>query len=109
MFVCLQIAQEGKAGANKYAYWVTQSIELGTNAHGGWLKLPNVTMDQVVKSRKFKRFFTGDLDAPVPSYPPFQGTERNLLRATIARIVGATSISPDGYFTLSEDGSKFNE
>jgi len=96
----VETKQEGKAGANKYAYWVSQHIELGSS---GWVKLPNVTMDQVVKARQFKRFLTGDLDAPVPSYPPFEGKERNLLRATIARIVGATSISPDGFFTLNED------
>lgn len=96
-----QTKQEGKAGGNKYAYWVTQRIELGAS---GWVKLPNVTMDQVVKSRQFKRFLTGDLEASVPSYPPFAGKEKNLLRATIARIVGATSISPDGFFTLNEDG-----
>jgi len=89
--------QEGKGGMNKYAYWITQSIEGGV-----WTKLPNVTADQIVKSRLFKKLFTGNLDAEVPSYPPFPGTEKNLLRAQIARIVGATSISPDGYFELDD-------
>lgn len=46
---------------------------------------------------------TGDLDAAVPSYPPFPGTEKNLLRAQLARISGATLISPDGFFKLDED------
>lgn len=90
--------QEGKTGANKYAYWVTQSIE-----EGKWTKLPNVSMEQVVKARQFRRLFTGSLDAPVPSYPPFPGSERHLLRAQIACIAGATSISPDGYFDLNDD------
>jgi radial spoke head protein 4A len=94
----IETKQEGKSGANKYAYWVTQSLESVQ-----WVKLPNVKMDQVVKARLFKRFLTGNLDEKVPSYPPFDGTERNLLRAQIARIVGATSISPDGFFDLSED------
>ena len=67
------------------------------------MKLPNITMAQVVVSRQIKRLLTGDLDAPVPSFPPFPGTERNLLRALVARIVGATLISPDGFFELSED------
>jgi radial spoke head protein 4A len=61
-------------------------------------------MEQVVKARLFRRLLTGNLDAAVPSYPPFEGTERNLLRAQIARIAGATSISPDGYYDLSEEG-----
>lgn len=90
--------QEGKAGANKYAYWVTQSIELAT-----WTKLPNVSMEQVVKVRQFRRLLTGSLDADVPSYPPFPGTERNLLRAMLACIVGETSISPEGHFDLDEE------
>jgi radial spoke head protein 4/6 len=90
--------QEGKAGANKYAYWVTQSLE-----QAQWTKLPNVTMEQVVKVRLFKRLFTGNLDADVPSYPPFPGSERHLLRAILACIVGETSISPDGFFDLDEE------
>jgi len=89
--------QETKAGANKFAYWVTQNVESAV-----WTKLPNVTMAQVVAARQFKRFFTGDLEAAVPSYPPFQGVEKHLLRTQIARIVGATSISPDGFFALDE-------
>jgi hypothetical protein len=44
--------QEGKNGANKYAYWVIQSIESGA---AGWTKLPNVTMEQV----------------PIPTHPNF--------------------------------------
>lgn len=96
---------EGKAGANKYSYWVTQSVESGE-----WVKLPIVTMAQVIAARQFKRFFTGDLEASVPSYPPFPGVdpvmpgvEKNLLRAQIACIVGSTCISPDGYFELDEE------
>lgn len=89
--------QESKAGGNKYAYWVIQSVESGQ-----WLRLPNVTMEQVVKVRMFKRLLTGNLEAHVPSYPPFPGKEKNLLRAIIACIVGETSISPDGYFELDD-------
>lgn len=89
--------QEGKAGANKYAFWVTQNVEAG-----GWVKLPNVTMAQVVAARKLKRYLTGNLDADVPSYPPFPGKERHLLRTQIARLLGSTCISPDGFFELDD-------
>ncbi len=89
--------QEGKPGANKYAYWAIQSVESGQ-----WVKLPNVTMEQVVKVRQFKRLLTGDLEAHVPSYPPFPGKEKHLLRAIIACIVGETSISPDGFYELDD-------
>lgn len=82
--------QEGKNGANKFTYWVSQTTE----ALSGWIKLPNVSMSEVTISRQFKRLLTGNLDAPVPAYPPFNGNEKNLLRAIIARIAGSTSISP---------------
>eukprot|EP01041_Mallomonas_annulata_P007747 gene7747-15846_t len=90
--------KEGRNGANKYTYWVTQNFE-----SGNWIQLPNVTAEQVVISRKFKRFLTGNLDADIPSYPPFPGKERDLLRAQIARICGETSVSPAGYFELDEE------
>lgn len=44
---------------------------------------------------------SGNLAAPVPAHPPFPGDERALLRALLARICGATSISPDGFFEES--------
>jgi Radial spokehead-like protein len=77
--------QEGRNGANKYSYWVARSC---TAAPEEWVKLPNVTMAQVVKARQFKRFLTGNLDSVVESYPPFPGNEANLLRTQIARISG---------------------
>ena len=77
--------QEGRNGGNKYCYWVARGY---TASPEEWIKLPNVTMAQVVKARQLKRFFTGDLDAAVCSYPSFPGTESNLLRAQIARIAG---------------------
>lgn len=90
--------EEGKSGANKYSYWVTQSVECGT-----WTKLPNVTMEQVVAARKFKKYLTGKLETPTVSFPPFNGNESNLLRAMISLIGGSTIISPAGYFELDED------
>lgn len=90
--------QEGKEGANKYSYYVTQDIESCK-----WIKLPHVTMAQIVSSRLSKRFLTGSLDAQVFSYPPFPGNEANLLRTIIGRIVGATSISPDGFYEIDEE------
>lgn len=90
--------QEGRNGANKYSYWVTQAVESNI-----WAKLPNVTMDQIVIARKLKRYLTGDLNAKTPTYPPFPGNEKNLLRAQIALIAGSTSISPAGYFEPNED------
>lgn len=92
--------QEGKEGANKYTYFVSQNIEAGVPS---WTKLPEVKAAQVVAASQFKRYLTGDLEAPVPTFPVFDGVEKNLLRAQIARIAGATSISPDGFFEIEED------
>ncbi|XP_053552835.1 radial spoke head protein 6 homolog A, partial [Bombina bombina] len=50
-----------------------------------------------------KRLFTGHLDAPVLTYPPFAGTEANLLRAQISRISAGTHISPLGFYQFGEE------
>ncbi|KFV15545.1 Radial spoke head protein 4 A, partial [Tauraco erythrolophus] len=69
-------------GANKYAYFVCN--EPGKP----WVKLPPVTPAQIVCARKIKKFFTGRLDAPVVSFPPFPGNE---------------AISPIGFYQLAEE------
>ncbi|KNC46438.1 radial spoke protein RSP4/6 [Thecamonas trahens ATCC 50062] len=79
-------------GANKYAYFVCSF------PGGEWTKLPDVTPKQIVAARAITKFFTGSLDAPVESYPPFPGTEKNYLRAQIARIVAATAVAPAGRY-----------
>jgi radial spoke head protein 4A len=89
--------QEGKQGLNRFAYWVSMS------AVGPWLPLPNVTRAQVVLSRSIRRLLTGQLDAPVLSYPPFPGQEKHLLRTLIARISSSTSVSPSGFFAVNEE------
>eukprot|EP00903_Cladosiphon_okamuranus_P010188 g9647.t1 len=89
--------QEGKDGGNRYTYWVTRS------ADGEWKELPPVNQAQITAARKIKRYFTGDLEAPVPGYPPFPGTEINLLRAQIARITAGVCVSPAGFFEVDEE------
>lgn len=49
---------------------------------------------------KIYKMFTGNLDAPVDTYPVFPGVEAHYLRAQIARISAGTQISPEGYFNL---------
>jgi len=92
--------QEGKEGANKFNYYVTQTPAESSS----WSKLPEVTMAQVQAACQFKRLFIGNLNAAVSSFPVFPGNESNLLRAQIARIAGSTSVSPDGYFELDDEG-----
>ncbi|XP_047645606.1 radial spoke head protein 6 homolog A isoform X2 [Phacochoerus africanus] len=89
--------EESRSGANKYLYFVCN--EPGRP----WVRLPHVTPIQIVQARKIRKFFTGRLDAPVVSYPPFPGNEANYLRAQIARISAATHISPLGFYQFGEE------
>ncbi|KAK1330061.1 hypothetical protein QTO34_010246 [Cnephaeus nilssonii] len=89
--------EESRSGTNKYLYFVCN--EPGRP----WTRLPHVTPIQIVQARKIKKFFTGHLDAPVISYPPFPGNEANYLRAQIARISAATHISPLGFYQFNEE------
>ncbi|XP_053114101.1 radial spoke head protein 6 homolog A-like isoform X2 [Hemicordylus capensis] len=89
--------EENRTGTNKYTYFVCN--EPGKP----WARLPQVTPAHIVNARKIKKFFTGKLDAPIVSYPPFPGNESNYLRAQIARISAATQISPLGFYQFGEE------
>lgn len=89
--------EESRSGTNKYLYFVCN--EPGRP----WTRLPHVTPAQIVCARKIKKFFTGFLDTPITSYPPFPGNEANYLRAQIARISAATHISPLGFYQFGEE------
>lgn len=89
-------------GPNKNVYFVTPAVG------GAWTKLPNVTPHQLSVARHIRRFFSGDLAAPVSGHPPFPGNESNYLRAQIALITAATSIAPSGMYNPvdgDEDGN----
>uniref|UniRef100_U3K0L8 Radial spoke head component 4A n=2 Tax=Ficedula albicollis TaxID=59894 RepID=U3K0L8_FICAL len=90
-------------GTNKYVYFVC-------NEPGNpWVKLPPVTPAQIVCARKIKKFFTGRLDAPVVSFPPFPGNEANYLRAQIARISAGTHVSPTGFYQFANEDEEEEE
>ncbi|XP_019523825.1 PREDICTED: radial spoke head protein 4 homolog A isoform X1 [Hipposideros armiger] len=95
--------EESRAGANKYVYFVCN--EPGRP----WVKLPPVTPAQIVIARKIKKFFTGQLDSPIVSYPPFPGNESNYLRAQIARISAGTHVSPLGFYQFVEEEGEEEE
>ncbi|XP_003479763.2 radial spoke head protein 4 homolog A [Cavia porcellus] len=95
--------EENRTGANKYVYFVCN--EPGRP----WVKLPSVKPAQIVTARKIKKFFTGQLDAPIISYPPFPGNESNYLRAQIARISAGTHVSPLGFYQFGEEEGEEEE
>ncbi|XP_030582776.1 radial spoke head protein 4 homolog A isoform X2 [Archocentrus centrarchus] len=84
-------------GANKFVYYVCNEPGLP------WVKLPSVSPAQITAARQIRRFFTGRLDTPVVSYPPFPGNEANYLRAQIARISAGTQVSPQGFYQAGEE------
>ncbi|KAM7540528.1 hypothetical protein Aperf_G00000030575 [Anoplocephala perfoliata] len=57
----------------------------------------------ITLSRNLHLYFTGNLESQVSSNPPFPGKEKHLLRACIARISGATHISPADFYQLDDD------
>ncbi|XP_072929487.1 radial spoke head protein 6 homolog A [Epargyreus clarus] len=81
-------------GVNKKVFWVCNS------PGDQWICLPDVTPDQIRVARLTVHCVTGDLNAEVLTFPPFAGTERNYLRAQLARIAASTSISPQGFYTF---------
>ncbi|XP_070765475.1 radial spoke head protein 4 homolog A [Enoplosus armatus] len=84
-------------GANKFVYYVCKEPGLP------WVRLPSVSPAQITVARQIRKFFTGRLDTPVVSYPPFPGNEANYLRAQIARISAGTHVSPQGFFQAGEE------
>ncbi|XP_067293852.1 radial spoke head protein 6 homolog A isoform X2 [Pseudorasbora parva] len=89
--------EENHTGANKFTYFVCQEPGMP------WVRLPVVTPTQISAARHIRRLFSGRLDAPVVSCPPFPGNEANYLRAQIARISAGTHVSPLGFYQFGED------
>jgi len=85
-------------GANAFVFWVTNSLT------GTWVKLPHTTPKHIVASRKIKKILTGNLDAKVITHPHFPGSEKDLLRAQIARITADTVLCIAGFVVANEDG-----
>jgi len=92
--------EETGTGCNAFVYFVT------TDPSGSWTPLPDVTPQQIVCSKRIRKYLTGELAAPVRAYPPFPGVEKEYLRAMIARIVAATTLCPAGKFTMEEEATE---
>lgn len=90
-------ARGAVGGVNRYVYWVTDSVT------GDWIQLPDATPAYIKLARQIKHIFTGDLDAKVITNPFFEGTEKELLRAQIARINQTTTLVPSGLYKVNEE------
>ncbi|KAG2391883.1 hypothetical protein C9374_013368 [Naegleria lovaniensis] len=90
----------GKPGINRFTYWVLSSRK--SEHPFNFVKLPDVTPEQIQVAREITKLFTGDLNRAINSYPVFPGNEANYLRAQIARIVHASTLAPMGLFEERE-------
>ena len=92
-------------GVNTLVYWVTD------NLLNDWIQLPDCRPEWIIQARLIKHFFSGDLNATIDCNPGFDGKERHLLRATLARIFAATAICPAKLYTFDDETNamKFDE
>uniref|UniRef100_A0A7S1KN70 Radial spokehead-like protein n=1 Tax=Percolomonas cosmopolitus TaxID=63605 RepID=A0A7S1KN70_9EUKA len=95
---------QGKPGTNRYVYFVTNALDSNQ-----WDQLPEVDPSHIKYARQIRQFITGVLDSPIESHPPFPGTEREYLRAQIARISSATAIAPKGLMKILSDDDEEEE
>jgi len=95
--------EEPDTGCNRFVYFVAN------DPAGSWTALPDVTPQQIVCSKRIRKYLTGDLAADVRAYPPFPGKEQEYLRALIARLVAATTLCPVGKFVADEEGGEPTE
>jgi len=82
---------------NQFVYYVCSS------PGQPWIRLQDTNPDKIIRSKYVRRFFTGDLAAPVLSKQPFPGPEADLLRAVIARITADTRLAPRGHLADTTD------
>lgn len=83
-------------GINRHVYFVCHNL-----SDGEWVELPTATPHQINVSRRVMKYLTGNLDAELEkSYPSFPGTEKNYLRALIARISAGTHVAPRNFYKL---------
>lgn len=87
-------AEEIGHGVNRQVYFVS------TDLNNEWIELPSTTPHQINVARRIKKFLSGNLDEPVDSFP---GSERNYLRALIARISAGSHVSPRNFFRVGSD------
>lgn len=95
-------------GLNKFVYYVVgytcgPDSVFGHYTYDKWIKLPPVRPEYIMAARKIKKMFSGDLEAPVNSYPPFPGKEAEYLAAQVARITRGATMTIDGLWSVAEN------
>ena len=93
----VHLESRGNEGINRFTFWVSNSIL------ESWYELPDITNEQIIISRRFKYYLTGDLNAKVKSFVSFPGKEMHLLKCQIIRILHSSCIVPKGYYKINEN------
>lgn len=104
---CMQRARAGQVDRTSTDYTAADTnrpadcpLLHGKFGHAGTWRIEPFPCRVGVPADKTKRtVFTSQIH----TFPPFPGTERNYLRAQIARISAATLVSPIGFFTLATE------
>lgn len=84
-------------GVNKFKYFVAST------SLSEWSKLPDLAPAQLKAARQIKVLFTGNLERQIFTNPFFEGQEKHYLRAQIARIHHATTLTWKGQLKPTED------
>ena len=87
------------SGVNEYVYFVTQAISTPAPT---FTQLPAALPRHIADSRRCRRVLTGTLSAAVGGFPPFVGTEADLLRSIIARVSSGSVVVPKGSWREEE-------
>ncbi|BHF75701.1 Radial spoke head protein 4 A [Sparganum proliferum] len=89
-------------GMNRWDYYIC--TELGD---GKWMRLPITKPVHIEMARQSVYIFTGDPNTPIGHLPGglglFPGLEAHYLRAQIARISSACTVSPAGVYEVDEE------
>ena len=86
--------KRGTEGINKYLFWVSN------NFLEDWYELPDVSSEQMEAAKKFKYYFSGDLNKEVKAFNYFPGKEAHLLKCQILRILHGANIVPADYLRI---------
>jgi radial spoke head protein 4A len=63
---------------NYHTFWTTNSP-----FEGKWTELPLITPAHVKTARKIKKYFSGNLEKTIDSFPAFEGLEKHYVNTVI--------------------------
>ncbi|KAJ3338512.1 Radial spoke head protein 4 A [Gonapodya sp. JEL0774] len=92
-----EVPPERGVGVNKYVYYVCRF------AGDSWIRLPDAHPEKLQTARKITKYFSGDLNKKIVTYPPIECSEAQYLRCQIARIAAGTVLSPQGYYMFDPE------